>query len=184
MSTAYLALLRGINVGGRNVIRMADLRACLTDLGAADVVTYIQSGNVLFDGGDRGRDAWVERIESALAERFDYAATIVLRSREELRAIVAGAPPGFGTDPDRYRSDVVFLRDSLTATRVLDEVVPREGVDTATAGDGVVYFERLIARAAQSHLAKVVGLPIYQQMTIRNWRTTTVLLSMMDERTR
>ncbi len=51
-----------------------------------------------------------------------------------------------------------------------------------TAGDGVVYFERLIARATQSYLSKVVGTPIYQEMTIRNWRTTTTLLRMLDER--
>jgi uncharacterized protein (DUF1697 family) len=60
-------------------------------------------------------------------------------------------------------------------------VPTRQGVDEVHAGPGVLYFSRLISRAAQSHLSKVVSLPIYQSMTIRNWNTTMTLLRMMDE---
>jgi uncharacterized protein (DUF1697 family) len=60
-------------------------------------------------------------------------------------------------------------------------VPTRQGVDEVHAGRGVLYWSRLISRAAQSHLSKVVSLPIYQSMTIRNWNTTTTLLRMMDE---
>lgn len=72
--------------------------------------------------------------------------------------------------------------EPLAATEVLESIAPRDGVDVAMAGDGVVYFARLAARASQSRLTKVVGLPIYKRMTIRNWRTTTTLLSMLDDR--
>jgi uncharacterized protein (DUF1697 family) len=182
MATRYLALLRGVNVGGNNIIPMAALRDCFADLGAADVATYIQSGNVLFDGGRRGAAAWTTRIEAALSERFGYAASVVLRDRDALRAVVAGAPAGFGTEPDRVRSDVLFLKGPSTAADVVAAMKPHEGVDSMAAGDGVVYFERLIERASQSALSKVVSLPVYREMTIRNWRTTTTLLSMLDER--
>ena len=182
MASRYVALLRGINVGGNNRVPMADLRACFGDLGASDVATYIQSGNVLFDGGRTGAATWIERIETALAERFGYDARVTLRSHAELRAIVADAPAGFGTDPDRYRSDVVFLLGPSSASEVVAQMRARDGVDSMTAGDGVVYFERLTARASQSYLSKVVGTPIYREMTIRNWRTTTTLLRMLDER--
>lgn len=182
MATWYVALLRGINVGGNNRVPMADLRACFDELGARDVATYIQSGNVLF-AADRGRPAtWIERIEAGLSDRFDYSARIVLRAHAELRAVVQGAPRGFGTDPDRYRSDVLFLLGPSTPSEVIAQVRPREGVDAVAPGPGVVYFERLTARATQSRLSKVVSLPIYQEMTIRNWRTTTTLLAMLDER--
>ena len=56
----------------------------------------------------------------------------------------------------------------------------REGVDTAHVGKQTLYFSRLISRAAQSHLTKIIGLPVYQNMTIRNWNTTTKLLALMD----
>ena len=181
MGTRYVALLRGINVGGNNPVPMADLRACVADLGATGVATYIQSGNVLFDGGRAGAATWTGRLEAALAERFGYEARVAVRSHDELRSVVAGAPEGFGTEPDRYRSDVVFLLGPTSARQAVAQMRARDGVDTMTAGEGVVYFERLVARATQSYLSKVVGTPIYREMTIRNWRTTTTLLRMLDE---
>jgi uncharacterized protein (DUF1697 family) len=182
MGTSYVALLRGINVGGNVPVPMAALRETFAEQGATEVATYIQSGNVLFDGGADGHDTWVERLETVLADRFDYHARVTLRSHEELRAIVDGAPDGFGRDPDAYRSDVVFLLGPSTAAEVVTRMRARDGVDTMTAGDGVVYFERLVARITQTYLNKVVGTPIYREMTIRNWRTTTTLLRMLDER--
>lgn len=183
MGTRYVALLRGINVGGNNPVPMGGLRAAFQEQGATDVVTYIQSGNVLFDGGTDGHAPWVERLETALASRFGYHARVTLRSHAQLHAIVDGAPAGFGAEPDARRSDVVFLLGPSTASEAVALMRARDGVDTMTAGDGVIYFERLTARAAQSYLSKVVGTPIYREMTIRNWRTTTTLLRMLDERT-
>ena len=182
MGTAYLALLRGINVGGNNLIPMADLRACVVDLGATEVATYIQSGNVIFDGGARDAVAWSERLERGLSDRFGYAATVVVRSHIDLRSIVADAPAGFGTDPDRFRSDVMFLKGPTKPQAVVDQLRPKDGVDAVAAGAGVVYFERLIAKATQSRISKVIGMPFYPEITIRNWRTTTTLLRMLDER--
>lgn len=182
MGQRFVALLRGINVGGNNPVPMPALRETVAALGARDVATYIQSGNVLFDGGDAGASTWVERLEAALAERFGYQARVAVRSHAQLRAIVDGAPPGFGQQPDMYRSDVVFLLGPSGATEVVSQLRTREGVDSMAAGDGVVYFERLTARATQSYLSKVASLPVYKEMTIRNWRTTTTLLRMLDER--
>ncbi|MEZ4595379.1 MAG: DUF1697 domain-containing protein [Chloroflexota bacterium] len=182
MGTRYVALLRGINVGGNNPVPMAGLREAFAELGATDVRTYIQSGNVLFDGGADDHDTWVKRLEAELATRFDYHARVTLRTHEELRRVVEGAPKGFGRDPDAYRSDVIFLLGPSTATEAVAQMCARDGVDSMAAGDGVVYFERLVARITQTYLSKIVGTPIYREMTIRNWRTTTTLLRMLDER--
>lgn len=182
MGTDYLALLRGINVGGNNPVPMAALRECFTELGAHDVATYIQSGNVLFDGGKRDAAWWTPRIEAALTERFGYDATVVVRGHAEVQGVVHDAPVGFGSEPDRFRYDVLFLKEPLLAIDALQQVPVREGVDTAHAGDGVLYHSRLVARATQSQLGKIVGTPLYRQMTIRNWRTTTKVLAMLDER--
>ena len=69
----------------------------------------------------------------------------------------------------------------MTAIEAMKSITTKEGVDQASAGKGVLYFSRLISRATQSHLSRVVSLPVYQSMTIRNWNTTTKLLKMMDE---
>jgi uncharacterized protein (DUF1697 family) len=180
--TQYVALLRGINVGGNHLIKMADLKRCFEADGFGNVATYIQSGNVLFDASEESPASLSARIEAALLARFGYQARIVLRSHAQMRAIVADAPAGFGGQPDLYRYDVVFLREPLTVAEAMKELKTREGVDQAFAGDGVCYFSRLASRAAQSYLSRIIGLPIYQSLTIRNWNTTTRLRALMDAR--
>ena len=112
MTTTYVALLRGINVGGRNRILMVDLRACFESAGYLDVRTYIQSGNVVFRSGGGDRVALTEAIERSLAEAFDYGATVVIRDLDEMRAVVEAAPHGFGTEPDTYRYDVIVRHEA------------------------------------------------------------------------
>lgn len=174
----YVALLRGINVGGKNIIRMADLRACLLDYGLAEVRTYIQSGNVVFSSS-APKSSLEAGIRRALSKRFAYDAELVLRTLSQMKTVVEEAPQGFGSEPKTYRYDVMFLLDSLSPKRALRELPTNEGVDTIHAGRTVVYFRRLIAKATQSRLTRIVGTPIYQEMTIRNWNTTTKLLELM-----
>jgi uncharacterized protein (DUF1697 family) len=177
----YVALLRGINVGGNNLISMADLRAALEEHGCADVSTYIQSGNVLF-GTDRPAKGLESEIEQMLERRFLIPLLVVVRSHAQLRSIVDKAPAGFGQSPDTYHSDVIFLKPPLTPTHAMGVVERRAEVDEAWTGTGVLYFQRLSARRTQSRMNRIVGTPEYKQMTIRNWKTTTALLRLLDER--
>jgi uncharacterized protein (DUF1697 family) len=175
----YVALLRGINVGGNNPIRMQALKACFEEQGFREVATYINSGNVVFASGEAGSEALARQIERALTARFDYAASVVLRSNKQMQGIVARAPGGFGAQPARYRYDVIFLKAPLTASTAAKSVVGKPGVDEVHGGSGVLYFSRLISKVSQSRISRVMTLPIYQSMTIRNWNTTTALLRMM-----
>jgi uncharacterized protein (DUF1697 family) len=177
----YVALLRGINVGGANPIRMAELRACFQQNGFQRVATYIASGNVVFEAPSTPAAALTERVERMISAAFPYRASVVLRSRTQMRAIVHGAPDGFGADPGSYRYDVIFLKPPLTAKAAMSSVGTRHGVDEAHRGRGVLYFSRLAARASQSRLSSIVGSPIYPSVTIRNWNTTTKLLAMLEE---
>lgn len=176
----YAALLRGINVGGKNLIKMSDLKACFETQGFEDVRTYIQSGNVLFFAATSDQPTLTDQIEGILSKTFDYQSRVVLRSQEQMNGIVTNAPRGFGSQPEAYRYDVIFLKEPLTAVEAMWEVKTKEDVDQAFAGNGVLYFSRLTARAAQSHLSRIIGTPIYQRMTIRNWNTTIRLISLMD----
>ena len=176
----YVALLRGINVGGANLIPMAALRTSFEGCALADVCTYIQSGNVIFGASGISERQIATRIGKALAADFGYTGLVMLRSRTQMREVVLKAPSRFGKSPDSYRYDVVFLDASLHAPAALEAIRTRDGVDEATAGPGVIYFSRLISRASQSYLAKLVSMPIYKQMTVRNWNTTTKLLSLME----
>ena len=175
----YVALLRGINVGGNNLIKMVALKACFEKHGFENVTTFIQSGNVVFDAAAGRQADLVLQIEELLGATFNYAASVVLRSHKQLRDIVERAPAGFGKQPAKYRYDVIFLKEPLKASVALESVLTREGVDEAHAGTGVLYFSRLTSRASQSRLSQIVSSPIYKRLTIRNWNTTTKLLHMM-----
>lgn len=175
MQTRHLALLRGINVGGNNIIKMADLKACFEEMGFINVVTYIQSGNVLFDSNKTDLVHLTQQIEKTLSERFSYSSKIALLSQQTLIQLVNAAPNGFGMNPDEYRYDVIFLKAPLTAEEALSKIKTKEGVDFVTTGNGVLYFSRLSAMSGQSQMTKMIGMAIYKEMTIRNWNTTTKL---------
>ena len=183
MLTTYLILLRGINVGGKNLVPMARLRELLEGLSYSNVATYIASGNVILSS--ESPPAEIKRqIEAALPRTFrldsELVAVLVL-SREQLRAVVDHKPEGFGEQPETYHCDAIFLigMDASTAMQVFD---PRPGVDTVWAGDGVIYSQRLSAQRTKSRLSSMMKSPLYKSMTIRNWNTTVKLLEMLDAR--
>lgn len=171
----YIALLRGINVGGNNIIKMSDLKICFEGMGFNAVVTYIQSGNVLFDSEEAEIGKLTLQIEKTLSERFDYNSRVVLVSQLALNKVVNDAPEDFGTYPNEYRYDVIFLKPPLTAEEAFSKIKTKEGVDFVSVGEGVLYFSRLSSKSSQSQMTKMIGTAIYKEMTIRNWNTTTKL---------
>ncbi len=188
----WVALLRGINVGGNNIIPMADLRACVSALGFTGVATYIQSGNVLFDAPGRHATV-VKTLEQALSTSFNYQAKLVLRSAAEMQEVLDDAPEGFGSDRTQFKYDVLFARPGVDVAAVLAEVpvhpevdvaavlaeVPvHPEVDVATAGRHALYYRRFIARETSSRLSRLVQMPVYKELTVRNWNTTLRLVQM------
>jgi uncharacterized protein (DUF1697 family) len=165
----YVALIRGINVGGNSIIPMAKLRAAVEACGMKNVSTFIASGNVLFEAPRS------PRLEARLSKQLGLPIRLTLRTHAEMAAIVKNAPKGFGAKPDTFRYDVWFVIPPTTAEQVVAALEPKEGVDAVVAGDQVVYATREIARASQSRLTRVIGTPVYTSVTIRNWNTTRKL---------
>ena len=176
-----MALLRGINVGGRNLVSMADLRDAFESEGYRNVSTYIQSGNVLFDT-DSPLVSLEDELERMLQRRLSVKLVVLVRSHRQMRNIVGKSPEGFGEAPDRYHSDVVYLKASLSPKQAMRVVDLREGVDEVWPGTGVLYFARLSACRTQSKMRSIMSTPEYQLMSIRSWSTTTKVLSLLGER--
>ena len=177
----YVVLLRGINVGGKNIVAMAGLKRCLGDLGFADVSTYIASGNVLLAADEPAAEIR-SRIEAALTRSFKLDSELIkvlVLSRSQLRAVIDRRPKGFGEQPEKYHSDAIFLID-IDATQAMPVFSPREGVDSVWPGDGLIYSQRLSAERTKSRLNRVMSSPLYKSMTIRSWATTTALLDMLE----
>ena len=179
--TSFVALLRGVNVGGRNLVAMSEVSATFEGAGYANVATYGQSGNVLFGSDHAGGPALETQIENMLEERFDLPIVVVIRSHEQLAATVAGAPANHGSD--QLRSDVFFVKHPLTAEAAFAQLPElRDGVDSMAVGPGALYFSRVAAQATQTRVQRLMAMPMFQQMTVRTWGVTTRLLEILDSR--
>lgn len=178
----FVILIRRINVGGKNIIPMAGLKKVLEGEGFKDVSTYIASGNVLLKS-DKKADAIRTRIERILPKNFktdDALIKVLVLTHDQLKSVIRKKPKGFGEQPGKYHSDVLFLM-GIDPARAMSVFNPREGVDKIWQGDGVIYSQRLSAQRTKSRLSKIMGSPAYKSMTIRNWNTTMKLLELMDK---
>ena len=178
----YVILLRGINVGGKNLVSMAKLQSTLSNLGFTNVSTYIASGNVIL-ASDKPADEIKNQIEKALIQHFTLDSKLIkvlVLNRKQLQSVVDHKPKGFGEQPEQYHSDVIFMMD-INVTQAMSAFDPREGVDTIWPGGGVIYSQRLSAKRTKSRLSKVMASPHYKSMTIRTWNTTLKLLKMLKD---
>lgn len=177
----YVILLRGINVGGKNKVSMAELKSQLEKLGYTNVTTYINSGNVIATSAKKPIDIKNE-VEQVILANFAVDSKLIkvlVLSHDQLKAVIDNKPKGFGEQPEVYHSDAIFLidYDTTDAMKVFD---PREGVDKVWQGNGVIYSQRLSAERTKSRLGKIIGTKPYESMTIRNWNTTTKLLALLE----
>ncbi len=182
MMNAYVVLLRGINVGGKNILPMAGLKTCLEELGFANVSTYIASGNVFLES-NKSAAKIKTHIETALTKSFKLDSELIkvlVLNRQQLQAVIDNRPKGFGGQPKKYHSDAIFLLD-IDAAEVMPVFNPREGVDKVWPGEGVIYSQRLSAERARSRLPRIIASPLYKSMTIRSWNTTIKLLDMLKD---
>jgi uncharacterized protein (DUF1697 family) len=191
---SHVALLRGINVGGRNKVPMAELREVVTSLGHTGVSTYIQSGNVLFSTPDSDDARLASALESAISDRFGIWSSVVVRSRDELARILDANP--YPDEPNPKFVHVVFMNAEPPA-EVLDRIKAAESEaaakgsrDTVTAA-GETLFLHTPDGFGTSELAqavfKIITPPAKQRQralaaTARNWATATKLLSLCEEK--
>jgi uncharacterized protein (DUF1697 family) len=170
----YVALLRGINVGGNNKVAMADLKETVTRIGGEDVRTHINSGNVVFDHRGRSPAGLAKKVEQAIADDFGIQIRVLVLKASEL-ARIAGDIPGSWTNDRTMRTDVIFLWDDVDTPEVIGDLPVRDGVDEVTYVPGAVLWRIDFADRTKSGKTKLVGTPLYRSMTIRNVNTVRKL---------
>jgi len=169
-----LALIRGINVGGKNIIKMTELKQLFEKIGLIEVKTYIQSGNVIFC--NLAHSNAKSKIEEALSDKLKDDIKISILTEADLDAIVSNKPDGFGSETDKYKYDVIFMIEPLTASEALNIIKAKEDLDGIYSANKVLYIRRL---KEGLHFPNLLKLPIYKNITIRNWNTTVKLSEMM-----
>lgn len=176
--TRFVALLRGINVGGNNVIKMTDLKTAFEKHGFLDVTTFIQSGNVIFSSPKK-HEALIKEIEKMLSDRFSYTAKIVLLSKDQLQTVLDNVPADWKKEKD-IRCYIAFLKDSVTPDDIARDISINEEVDSLKVGKHALYMTTKLSGLTKSGFNKMIGKKIYQDMTIRNYNTSRKLLELME----
>jgi uncharacterized protein (DUF1697 family) len=169
----YVALLRGINVGGRTLVKMADLKDCFEGLGFDGVSTYIASGNVLFESEVDAAEL-ATTIEGAIAQRFELPVKVVVLDQDAYARIVKAIPRRWIGDP-ALRANVAFLRPGTDAKEVVRELEPDASIEEVKAVDGAILWATRRDSLNRSVVRKLIGGAAYKELTIRNLNTTLKL---------
>jgi len=171
--TAYVALLRGVNVGGHRKVPMAELRAVAAALGFENASTYVQSGNLVFRADGEAGEVRA-RLEAAIAAHFGFEVDVALRSREEW-ARIAGAHPLDGPERDPRFLHVVACRDTPDPARV-EALTPERVAPEEVEVRGREVYVFYPNGAGRSKLVIDLGTP----GTARNWRTVLALRDLLE----
>jgi uncharacterized protein (DUF1697 family) len=175
--TLYVALLRGINVGGKNKVPMAELRELFGTLGHEDVVSYIQSGNVVFTSTVKPAQA-ASDLAAAIVKEFGLRVPVIVRTRAELAKVITGNPY-LKRGADASKLHVTFLADrpSAAAIKQLDPDRSRPDEFTVQGREIFMFMPNGMGRTKLTidYFEKRLG----TQGTARNWNTVNKLLDLM-----
>ena len=183
----YVALLRGINVGGKNKLPMAELSAMFIGAGCAGVQTYIQSGNVVFEAPAAIADAVPGRIERAIADRFGYRIPVVMRTAGDLAAVVQDNPflaGGLAGGADPATLHVVFLAGEPDAARLAALDPDRSPPDEMRARGRHLYLRCPEGFARTRITSAYLDATLATTTTVRNWRTVEKLAALASPASR
>jgi uncharacterized protein (DUF1697 family) len=174
-----LALLRGVNVGGKGMVKMADLRDLLTSDGLSDVQTFIQSGNVIFSSRMTDTTKLASLIKSSIQTKFELAVDVAVFTKAEWKHIIDTAPKWWGADNEWKHNLLVLIKPYN-----MNEVVAAVGelkpdVEAMEPGAGVLYQSMSMTMLGRTTTGKMSASPIYKKMTVRNYNTATKLLALL-----
>jgi uncharacterized protein (DUF1697 family) len=172
----YVALLRGINVGGNSLVKMAELKAMAEACGLTNVQTYINSGNVIFDS-DMNPDEIEKLFSESFQNAFGFQTPIIIRSKTEMAETLKKAPQDWA-DNNEVRKYLAFTTGA-TPERVASLIRPKEGVDTFEAGPDVVYLTTKLAGITKSGLSRLSQTEVYRNISLRNVNTVEKIYKLM-----
>ncbi len=178
----YVVLLRGVNVGGNHRVPKAEFKAVLENLGFQDVVIYINSGNAVFESKEV---PVAEEVQAALEEHFGFPIPTLVISGKKIQDIAAAIPPSWTNDPPKpdksgQKSDVLYLFDEANSPGVLEMIGYRKDIETMIYVDGAVLANVSRMNQSKYSLLRVVGTPLYRQMTVRNIATAKKLAELVQ----
>ena len=176
----YLALLRGINVGGKSKVSMARLAELFEDAGHGDVRTYINSGNVLFTAPRGAAVALAEELERRIAKQLDLDVRVLVLAASTVGKIAADLPDDWVNDKS-MKSDVIFLWPEHASPKVVNRFTIDPEHEDIRYSHGAILWRVDRSYVTRSAMMKLVATDLYKGMTVRNCNTLRKLDSMLSE---
>jgi uncharacterized protein (DUF1697 family) len=172
-SIKYIALLRGINVGGKNKVEMPRLKSLLESIGLTDVHTYINSGNVLFSSNGKA-ELILSNIEVNFKKEFDFEVPILVISQNDIVRIAKEVPNGWKNDKEQ-KTDVAYLFPEIDHKGIVNELPIKKEYVNLIYTPGAIIWNMDRKNQNKSQLNKLVGHKLYKSMTVRNINTARYL---------
>jgi uncharacterized protein (DUF1697 family) len=177
----FVALLRGVNVGGNNMIKMSSLKTSFEALGFTDVSTYINSGNILFKSKEADARKLEKKIEQMLSKEYKLESKVVVKSYSEMANLLAKLPKNWDGNKD-YRFNVMFLRHTVDSEDILKGMEPNQDIDEVVVyRPGALMWSARLSDINQTTMAKVSSKKTFQEVTVRNLNTTRKLYELMKK---
>ncbi len=176
----YIALLRGINVGGNNKIDMKTLKTVFESAGMERVKTYINSGNIVFANDTFSQAELAPVLEAAIEAEFGLRIRVLIRSLDEMQAVFDVLPESW-SNGNEMKSDVFFLWDEVDEANAPSALPLTPGIGTLLVAPRALLYSVSREDAGRSGMNKLVGSKLYAQMTVRNVNTTRQIMKLMRE---
>ena len=178
--TVFVALLRGVNVGGKNMISMSSLKESFEEMGFGGVVTYINSGNIMFKSKEADARKLERKIEQMLSRDYELDLKVVVRSLSEMEKLVQSIPRDWKAESD-WRYNVIFLGHSIDSEELLAEIEFKKDIEQVVYRPGALLWSVLVSGVTRTNWVKLPSRKIYKDMTVRNLNTTRKLYELMKK---
>lgn len=175
----YVALLRGVNVGGNNMISMSALKESFRELGFERVESYINSGNLIFATPEADARKLEKKIEQMLVKDYELGSKVVVRSLPEMEQLVESLPSSWNDAGGEWRYNVMFLRHTIDSEDILNEISLNEEVEELVYRPGTLLWSAQVSGITRSKMSKLSSRKMFQEMTVRNLNTTKKLRALM-----
>lgn len=176
----YIALLRGINISGKNKIAMSELKKCFAELGFAEIVTYLNSGNVIFSSSIEDKDVLSNKVQLMIRDRFHLEIPVFIILQEELAELLKNAPDWWGDDNREIYDNLIFLMPPLSYEEFYDEIgVPKAEYESVYHYKNVVFWSFSRKDYQKTNWwSKTAGSGVSGRITIRTANTVRKIAGM------
>jgi uncharacterized protein (DUF1697 family) len=177
----FVALLRGVNVGGNRIVSMSALKQSFETIGLEDVSTYINSGNVLFRSKETDARKLERRVERMLVNEYKVESRVLIRSFSEIAKLIAHWPADWNDHARGWKYNVIFLSRAIDSRRILKRLNPKPDIENVIYLPGTLLWSARGDALGRTSMLKLGRQATYQEVTVRSSNTVRKLYELMKE---